>query len=547
MKQRETSGAGRLFRISRRQSFSRYRPDLGRDSSIRSALICRQRVTMRSNVVTLQNGTTILRGRYRIDRVVGVGGMGIVYAATQLDLGLPRALKMLHPELSLDPKMRERLVREGRVAAKLELHAGAVKIFDCDFDRDLDRGSPVLIMELLGGASVDALGPCVERPIALRESLQIAYQLLDVLQPAHEKGIVHRDVKPANLFVLPSGTVKVLDFGISRLREVASDQDAKTTSSIFGTPAFMAPEQARGLTDQIDLRADVFAVGATLFTMISGQPLHRGDNPQQLWNRAATEPARSLSSVAPHTPSAVVELVAKAVAFDKSARWPSATAMRDAVLAAHEALFGPPQAATLAALVQESQARGEFSATQSCPESAEDADRPHSEAPAAQGIGVEPTLPSTLNQRASISNQRPSLSAPPSSRAAHVVAALEHDEPTRLSFPALATAPGKETKGGPFAPVLALGLFVLGLALSRANGDGVADTTKSRLVKPSVTVVVASPTPSMVPTTSPATPTSSSSSAPPSTMPQPANTGANIAPKPRPLPNVLSPPIPSLP
>ncbi|HEY0469038.1 MAG TPA: serine/threonine-protein kinase, partial [Polyangiaceae bacterium] len=240
--------------------------------------------------------------------------------------------------------VRARFVREGKVANSVN-HPGAVKMID---DGVAEDGSPYLVMEHLNGLCVDDIG---SRAIPLSAALNIAYQVLDVLRAAHDNGIIHRDIKPANLFVLRDGRVKVLDFGISRLHDGAEPFDSQATGSVMGTPFFMAPEQARAEASAIDTRTDLFAVGATLFTLISGQYLHTGDDSRQVMIQAATRKARSLDSVAPETPRAVIDLVAKAVAFESSARWESAQAMQEAVRQVHEALFGPIEFQALATLV----------------------------------------------------------------------------------------------------------------------------------------------------------------------------------------------------
>jgi serine/threonine protein kinase len=151
---------------------------------------------------------------------------------------------------------------------------------------------------------------------------------------------VHRDVKPANLFLTREGTVKVLDFGIARLRDAASG-DATHTGMLLGTPAFMAPEQAQGLTN-IDGQTDVWAAAATMFTLIAGETVHVGDNAQQIMIRAATQPARSLRSIVPGASLQVTQVVDRGLASERAERWPSAAVMRDAVRDAYGALFGQP-------------------------------------------------------------------------------------------------------------------------------------------------------------------------------------------------------------
>ena len=295
-------------------------------------------------MLTRREGTTICEGKYRIDRVLGEGGMGVVYAVTQLHVNRRYALKTLHTHLVPRRKIRERFLREGWIANAVK-HPGVVEVFEDGVDHD----TPFLVMELLEGVAVDALG--AEKTLPLQDALCITHQLLDVLEAAHQAGIVHRDIKPANLFMREDGRLKVLDFGISKLRETPVGWDNKVTTSIVGTPAFMAPEQARG--ESSDGRADVFGAGATLFTLLSGEHLHLGNDPVELVGRASAVPARSLVAVAPETPERVRELVARAVAFDKAERWESASAMRDEVLATHQMLFGPLQPERLRELVKQ--------------------------------------------------------------------------------------------------------------------------------------------------------------------------------------------------
>jgi len=291
----------------------------------------------------LQRGT-ILSGKYRIDSVLGEGGMAMVYAVTHLRNTARLAVKVLHEGSALKGHIRARFVREGKVANSVN-HPGAVKMID---DGVAEDGSPYLVMEHLNGVCVDDIDA---RAIPLSIALNVAYQVLDVLRAAHENGIVHRDIKPANLFVLRDGRVKVLDFGISRLHDGAEPFDSQATGSVMGTPFFMAPEQARADASEIDARTDLFAVGATLFTLISGKYLHTGEDSRQVMVQAATQQARSLSSVAPGTPPAVVDLVAKAVAYERTARWGSAQAMQEAVRQIHEAAYGPIELEPLATLV----------------------------------------------------------------------------------------------------------------------------------------------------------------------------------------------------
>jgi serine/threonine-protein kinase len=279
----------------------------------------------------------VLRDKYRIDRVLGVGGMAAVYAVTHRNQK-QFAVKVLHTELSYREDIRSRFLREGYAANSVR-HPGAVAVLDDDVAED---GSAFLVMELLEGASVEALSEQAGGRIAESYVTGIAHQLLDTIASAHAQGIVHRDIKPANLFLTREGQLKVLDFGIARVRDVASGTTSGATGTgvLLGTPAFMAPEQAIGKSNEIDAQTDLWAVGATLFTLLSGHLVHAGETPSHLVILAATTPARPLASLAPHVPPPLAAIVDRALAFQKSDRWPNALAMRDAVRDASLSLFG---------------------------------------------------------------------------------------------------------------------------------------------------------------------------------------------------------------
>jgi serine/threonine protein kinase len=281
-------------------------------------------------------GTT-LRGKYRIDSVLGIGGMAIVYAATHRNTKR-FAIKVLHTELSFSADVRTRFMREGYAANSVE-HPGTVSVLDDDVAED---GAAFIVMELLDGMGVDAL--CQKQAGRLPPEVAgaIVDQLLDVLSAAHKKGIVHRDIKPANLFVTRDGLVKVLDFGIARARDAATNASGAGTGTgmILGTPAFMAPEQALAKSSEIDAQTDVWAASATFFTAVTGQFVHQGDNASQLLVRAATGHARPLATVAPYVPRAVAEVIDRGLAFEKHRRWPSAAAMREALREAYRAAYG---------------------------------------------------------------------------------------------------------------------------------------------------------------------------------------------------------------
>ncbi len=278
-------------------------------------------------------GATV-RDKYTLDRVLGEGGMAIVYEATHRNRKR-FAIKMLKIDAPLAKSAQSRFVREGYVANSVG-HPGAVSILDDDVTED---GAAFIVMELLDGAPLDRVlrtGPAPALPV--RAVLSVGVQVLDVLAAAHAKGIVHRDIKPQNLFVTREGAVKVLDFGVARLRDKLSRVDTTESGVMMGTPAFMPPEQALGKNDEISAETDIWAVGATLFFMLSGLFVHEGATGQELVVRSATTPARSLATVAPRVPKGLVAIVDRALAFEKSARWSSASEMRDALRELHVAL-----------------------------------------------------------------------------------------------------------------------------------------------------------------------------------------------------------------
>ncbi len=278
-----------------------------------------------------------LRGKWHLDVLLGVGGMAAVYAATHRN-GSRAAIKILHPEFTADTHIRARFFREGRIANTIE-HGGAVKVLDEDED---DSGSVFLVMDLLDGESLDSRAARAGGRLPVDEVLATADQLLGVLIAAHEKGVIHRDLKPENVFLTRDGEVRVLDFGIARLRELTSQSNATRDGSMMGTPAYMPPEQARGLWDEVDARADLWAVGATMYALITGRPVHVGRTTNDVLVHAVTQPATPLCEAMQGVPEPVAALVDRALAFDKVDRWPDARSMQDALRHAFHTAHGTP-------------------------------------------------------------------------------------------------------------------------------------------------------------------------------------------------------------
>ncbi len=270
---------------------------------------------------------TVIGGKWTVNGVLGVGGMATVFAVTHRNKSRA-ALKLLHPEVTLDASITQRFLREGYVANTVE-HPGTVKVIDDDVDED---GAAYLVMELLDGETLEDRRERLGGRLPVSEVVALSAKLLDVMAAAHDQGIVHRDVKPENLFLTKEGVFKVLDFGIARVRELSGQSSGGTMAgTLLGTPAFMSPEQARGRAELVDERSDVWSVGATMFTLLTGHNVHRAETPNEYLIYAATVPARSLAKVAPSLPEALVLLVDKALAFEPTERWQSARQMRDAL------------------------------------------------------------------------------------------------------------------------------------------------------------------------------------------------------------------------
>lgn len=280
-------------------------------------------------------GTT-LRDKWTLKRVLGVGGMAAVYVG-QHKIGREDAIKILHPEVARSKNVRNRFEQEAHAVNAFK-HPGVVEIRDIDVAED---GAPFLVMELLEGESLSAR---VKRTGGMEtaELLRIVDDMLDVLAAAHARGIIHRDIKPDNLFLMNDGRLKVLDFGIARMREGAPKTMHTKIGSTLGTVAYMAPEQT--MSSKIDERADLFAVGATMFRILAKRYIHEAGSEMELLVKMASDPAPPLASVAPHVPAEICLVVDRALAFEKARRYPDARTMQADIRAVRSGL-PPPHAA----------------------------------------------------------------------------------------------------------------------------------------------------------------------------------------------------------
>jgi serine/threonine protein kinase len=266
-----------------------------------------------------------LKSKWRLDEVIGLGGTAAIYAATHRN-GSRVAIKVLHRHLCASERQVRRFLREA-YTANLVGHAGAVRVHDDDVDGD----DAFLVMELFEGTNLKDHAEANGGTLPVEGTLKLADQLLEVLEAAHARGIVHRDIKPSNLFLTRSGTLKVLDFGVARCIMPEADPQTTAEGDVIGTPAFMAPEQARGKSTEVTARADIWSVGATLFTLLSGELVHRAATSSEHLYLAMSASARSFSSVRPDFPAPLVDLIDRCLRYDPEERWPSVRALRVAL------------------------------------------------------------------------------------------------------------------------------------------------------------------------------------------------------------------------
>jgi serine/threonine-protein kinase len=274
---------------------------------------------------------SVLNEKWTLERLLGIGGMAAVYAARHRN-GARAAVKVLHSDLSRHKEVRERFLREGYAANRVE-HPSAVKVMDDDVVAGgPDAGTAYLVMELLEGESLqDRLerGP----PVGEREFLGIAETVLDVLEAAHDNGVVHRDLKPENLFLVRADgddlpRVKVLDFGLARLLD---GQTITSYGLALGTPSFMSPEQAAGRIDEIDGRTDLFALAATGFRLRTGRRIHEGSNPVELVAKMAHFAAPKIDTFSPEVNKSFARVIDRALEFRREDRYANAAEMREDV------------------------------------------------------------------------------------------------------------------------------------------------------------------------------------------------------------------------
>ncbi|MBX7194524.1 MAG: serine/threonine protein kinase [Sandaracinaceae bacterium] len=276
---------------------------------------------------------TLLGERYRVDAILGRGGMGVVFRAHQEDDGHPVAVKILRPELhQQDPQFAKRFVREARAAAAVR-HANVVEIRDVGEEAD---GTIFQVLELLVGETLrEHLVRKGRLSVAL--TLELLLPVMHALEAAHTAGIVHRDLKPDNIFLArqPNGEAKptLLDFGIAKLLDTRGGSFATNTGSIMGTPAYMAPEQAGGYKDQ-GPPIDIWAMGIIAYECLSGSPPFTGSSPAHVMLRIMTETPARLDHVLPEVPASIASVIERALARAPGERHAAMSVFREELRAA---------------------------------------------------------------------------------------------------------------------------------------------------------------------------------------------------------------------
>ena len=283
----------------------------------------------------------VLAGKYRVERILGVGGMGVVVAATHLELDERVAVKFLLPDPPPNADSVARFVREARAAIKIRSEH-VVRIFDVG---RLETGAPFIVMEYLQGVDLSQL---VERdgPLPVSEAVDYLLQACEALAAAHGLGIVHRDLKPANLFLTheTDGTpcVKVLDFGISKFNDGDGQGGVTTTATIMGTPCFMSPEQLRSTRD-VDARADIWALGTILYALLTGSPPYYAETTADVAAKIIRDAPPSLKNVRGDVPAELEAVINRCLEKDRERRFPDVAGLAEAL-----AGFGSDRAASAA-------------------------------------------------------------------------------------------------------------------------------------------------------------------------------------------------------
>lgn len=276
----------------------------------------------RSVDVSAEETTPAEIGGYRLLRLLGAGGMGRVFEAESADSGQKVAVKLLSSQLTRSPTSVERFRQEGRLASQLS-HPRCVFVYAAD----TENGRPYIVMELMPGETVKDL---IDRrgPLPPQEAIQLIVDVIDGLQEAHRFGVIHRDVKPSNCFLMPDGRVKIGDFGLSK--SLSNDGGLTQTGAFLGTVLYASPEQIRG--EAVEYASDVYSVCATLFHMLTGRPAFQHENITAALAKIISEDAPAIRSIKPDVPRALARVVERGLERDRARRWQTLDELREALL-----------------------------------------------------------------------------------------------------------------------------------------------------------------------------------------------------------------------
>ncbi|HEX5407704.1 MAG TPA: Stk1 family PASTA domain-containing Ser/Thr kinase [Pseudonocardiaceae bacterium] len=265
----------------------------------------------------------LLSNRYELGETLGYGGMSEVHRGKDVRLGRDVAVKVLRADLARDPQFQERFRREAQNAAALN-HPAIVAVYDTGETRTDYGPLPYIVMEYVDGRTLRDIVKS-EGPLPAKRAMEVMADVCAALDFSHRHGIVHRDVKPANIMITKTGAVKVMDFGIARA--VSDGQAAVTqTAAVIGTAQYLSPEQARG--EAVDARSDVYAAGCVLFELLTAEPPFTGDSPVAVAYQHVREDPRAPSAVNPRVPQSLDAIVLKAMAKGPANRYQSSAEMR---------------------------------------------------------------------------------------------------------------------------------------------------------------------------------------------------------------------------